>query len=168
MFLNGIKIMLAIELLLKDIENAVFFDKVNQGFFDIKNNVIFIPDVKTAFIEPNETLNQYGFKNAKWLPSDIFDIDPFYGKVAFDDDIKSDRKCVTQAIGGAFKKVDKRIFVVSENDFSLFVKNACVFAFRQYVVEQHLGLGNHWEKIIKLYLLGHCPVAFCENKLFSL
>lgn len=157
-----------IENLVIKIDNNVFFRNINTGFSGCIGDNFFIPSLNTAFLEPSLEMKQNGFNDADWLPSSPLDHDPFYGKIAFGTEIREQRNIITRSILDAFEKIDKNVFVLENNDFSKFAKNSISFAFRQYILEKNLDLGNKWSEIVALYFDGHWPVAFNQNKIFVL
>lgn len=143
-----------------------FFFKM--GVKDVIDNVIFIKDVNEAFINPTEEAFENLYEKMNWLPSSLSDKDPFYGNVKVPSEILDYRKRISQIILQKNREMDKNLFVSGPHDFSNVAKMGMAFAFRQYLLEKSLSLGNSWENVVNLYYMGHWPIGYFKDKLFAI
>lgn len=145
------------------IKNTCFFDKMgNDDLY--QDNILFVSNVKCAFINFSNTVFADCYNDVTWLPSSPSEHDPFYGKRQSTSELFTQRKKINQAILVATRHMDKASFICSPHDFSEAARKAICFAFRQRVTEKYFQLGDHWEQICEIYYSGHWPVATLKGK----
>lgn len=153
--------------ILNEIEKASFFS--SMGVPDIQDeNVILIEGVCKVFVHPSDIDFKGYYAGTEWLPTSPTQDDPFYKKINNPKDIVDLRIKINKAIMNSIKEVSKDNFICAPHDFSLAAKNGICFAFRQYVSEHYLGLGNRWEEIVNLYYSGHWPVGYAKEKIIAI
>lgn len=156
--------MIDINKLLEEIEQANFFSKM--GLSDIQNgNVILIDNVEKVFINPSDVDFKGFYERTEWLPTSLTQEDPFYKNHDDSKELIDLRIIVNKAVMNATRGLPKDKFISGPHDFSLAARNGICFAFRQYVTEKYLSLGNRWEVIVRIYYAGHWPVGFAKDKL---
>lgn len=149
---------------LEKIKNTSFFNKM--GVNDLyQDNIILVNDVKQAFVEfSNSALAGYSSNTLKWLPSSLYEHDPFYGKRHHTSQLIILRRKINKEILLATRYLDKTRFICPPNDFSEVARNAICFAFRQLITEKYFYLGHHWEEICEIYYSGHWPIGTLKEK----
>ncbi|MBD2800047.1 hypothetical protein ID854_06135 [Xenorhabdus sp. M] len=149
---------------LEKISETNFFSKM--GLADIHDgNIIVIKNVEKAFIKPsNEVFNGY-YKNTEWLPISHSQEDPFYGNIQNSKQLIEIRLKISKAIMCATKALNESRLKSGAYDFNHAARNSISYAFRQYISEKYLNLGDKWEKIIKIYYSGHWPIGFYNEKI---
>lgn len=156
--------MIDISELLKDIERSRFFS--NMGLSDIQNeNIILIDNVEKVFINPSNIEFKGFYGKTEWLPTSLTQDDPFYKIQGGSKELIELRIKVNKAVMNATKGLPKDKFISGPHDFSQAARNGICFAFRQYVTEQYLSLGDKWTAIVSIYYAGHWPVGFAKEKL---
>lgn len=159
--------MIDINNVLKEIEKANLF--LNMGVPDIKNeNIILVKDVEKVFINPSDADFNGLYASTEWLPTSPTQDDPFYKRQTISKELAELRIKVNKAVLNATKGLPKDNFLFSPHDFSQAAKNGICFAFRQYVTEKYLNLGNRWEDVVRIYYAGHWPVGFSKEKIIAI
>lgn len=149
---------------LKMISSADFF--ANMGKDDIQDkDIIFIENVKNAFVDPSDFEFKGFYKKTEWLPTSPTQDDPFYKKQNNPKELVDMRIKISKVVMDKTKNLDGNKFLSKPHDFKQAARNAIAYAFRQYVTEKYFHLGNHWERIIKLYYKGHWPVGIAKEKI---
>lgn len=146
------------------IQNTNFFK--NMGHADlIDPSIVFIKNIESAFIHPQESDFKNIYHQVKWLPTSLSEPDPFYTLTQkLPESIIILRKQMTQTLMQSVRTIDPQLFKYDQYDFQYAAKNALYFAFRQAVVEKYFGLGQRWEKIIQLYYLGHWVIGYTADQ----
>ncbi|EQB97950.1 hypothetical protein B738_27927 [Photorhabdus temperata subsp. temperata M1021] len=136
-----------------------------MGLFDLRDEkIILIENVEKVFINPSDIEFQGYYKNTEWLPTSPTQEDPFYKKQDNPKDLIDIRMKINKAVMNATKGLDKSKFISKPHDFHLAAQNAICYAFRQYMTEKYLNLGNQWESIVNIYYAGHWPVGIFKEK----
>lgn len=156
--------MININELIKDIERSRFFSRM--GLSDIENeNIILIDNVEKVFINPSDIEFKGFYEQTEWLPTSPTQDDPFYKIQGGSKELIELRIKINKAVMNATKGLSKDKFISGPQDFSLAARNGICFAFRQYVTEQYLCIGDKWSTIVDIYYDGHWPVGFTKEKL---
>ncbi|MDO4881567.1 MAG: hypothetical protein Q3983_09820 [Capnocytophaga sp.] len=155
---------------------AIEIDKITQTNFFTKmgvkeflgNNIILLKDVEQAFVNPTEEAFAGMYKEVKWLPSALTDTDPFYKNIQIPENLLPYRKEIVQLFLKKNRNLDKKLFSFGAYDFTEVAKKGITFAFRQYLVEKQLSLGNFWENIVNVYNSGHWAIGYYKEKIFAI
>ncbi len=147
------------------IKNANFFSKAGV-FENLGDDVVVIENLEKAFLEQNDDDFLGLVHEMTLLPSSINEIDVFYGNINISKELKGKRVELSKLVFQKNSLLDKKMFLVQNHDFSHVFKHSSAYAFRAWLSERYLGLGNHWERVANLYLKGHFPFAFCGKKIF--
>jgi len=152
---------------LEKIASARFF--ANMGLNDTSmTGVVFINDVREAFVEPSSTESRVLLDKAKWLPTSVTGQDPFYEKRPAPQALIEFRKHINQAVTKATRSLDTSGFSCPPHDFSLAARGAICFAFRQLMTERYFGLGDQWARITALYYAGHWPIGYTKTAIVAI
>ena len=139
----------------------------NLGKGEDSADVIFIRNVEEAFINPAQKLQPH-YEQIIWLPTSIYQDDPFYSHISWNEEIFDARRKMNQILLMKFKELDEAPFIWGPHDFVYIAKSAVYFAFRQYLAEQLLRLGLQWSRFIALYYNGHWPIGYTEQKIIAI
>lgn len=153
--------------LLEDIDRAEFFSNMGNPAIQTET-VIFIADVERVFINPSDIEFKGLYMRTEWLPTSLTQKDPFYKNQPVSKELSALRIKINKAVLNATKDLPQEPFICVPHDFRQSARNGICFAFRQYVTEKYLTLGNKWEKIIQVYYAGHWPVGFTEHKIMAI
>ncbi|MDM1246259.1 hypothetical protein HX005_02450 [Acinetobacter sp. R933-2] len=146
------------------IQNTHFFKNMGHANFT-DQSIVFIKNIESAFIYPQESDFKNIYHQVKWLPTSLSETDPFYTMTQRPPElIIILRKQITQALMQSIRTVDPQLFKYDQYDFQYAAKNALCFAFRQALIEKYYGLGQHWEKITELYYLGHWVIGYTTDQ----
>ncbi|MCC8423228.1 hypothetical protein QPK14_25695 [Photorhabdus temperata subsp. temperata] len=149
---------------LGQIKKTSFFS--NMGLSDLQDeDVILIESVEKVFINPSDIEFKGYYKNTEWLPTSPTQEDPFYKKQDSPKDLVEIRVKINKAVMSMTKELAKGKFISGPHDFNQVARNAICYAFRQYISEKYLNLGNKWERIVKIYYAGHWPVGISKEKI---
>lgn len=156
--------MIDINQLLKNIARSRFFSRM--GLPDIQaENIILIDNIENVFLNPSNLTFNGWYEQIEWLPTSLTQADPFYKIQSGSKELIELRMNINKAVMNATRGLANEKFSAGPHDFSLTARNGICFAFRQYVTEQYLCLGNKWTMIINIYYAGHWPVGFTKEKL---
>ncbi|HGM6858774.1 TPA: hypothetical protein ACKQDZ_000042 [Serratia rubidaea] len=159
--------MLNIDGILNKANSADFFS--NMGMPDILDEkIILIKNVENAFINPSDLEFKGLYNSVEWLPTSATQDDPFYKKQNIPKELSLIRVKISKIITESVKNTSKDKFICLPHDFSQAAKNGICFAFRQYVSERYLELGNKWENIVNIYYARHWPIGFSKNHIVAI
>jgi hypothetical protein len=156
--------MIDLEHTLEQIGQTRFFG--NLGKPDIHDpQVIFIASVEAVFVTPSDQAFQGLYDATQWLPTSPGEDDPYYPRQETPKALSEQRMALNRAVMAATRTLDKAPFTCRPHDFSEAARGGAAYAFRQYATEQFFGLGDHWRRVVDLYLAGHWPVGHAPGKL---
>lgn len=152
---------------LEKIASARFF--ANMGLNDISmTGVVFVNDVREAFVEPSSTESRALLAKTEWLPTSVTEQDPFHEKRPAPQALIELRKHISQAVTKATQNLDPSGFSCPPHDFSLAARGAICFAFRQLMTERYFGSGDQWARIAALYYAGHWPIGHTPKAIVAI
>lgn len=158
------KLFMNIDAELQRIASTPFFSKLGCAFPG-DDALIRIESLRKAFVEPVAADFKGGYSRVEWLPTSPTQDDPFYQMPKSSADLAALRMQVNKAVMAATRNLDPTWFVVDQHDFSNAARGGICFAFRQYVSEGHLGLGDKWKQVVDIYYTGHWPIGVAAGKL---
>jgi len=149
---------------LQRIASTAFFSNMGRAGPDA-DALIRIESLRKAFVEPVAADFKGRYGAVDWLPTSPTQDDPFYPMPKPSADLAALRMQVNKAVISATRQLDKHLFAVDQHDFSNAARGGICFAFRQYVSESHLGLGDRWKQVVDIYYAGHWPIGVAAGKL---
>lgn len=137
--------MIDINKLIKDIEQSGFV--LWMELSDIqKNNTILIDNVERIFINPTNIEFKGFYEQTKQLPTSPTQDDPFFKIRGSSKELIELKIKINKALMSATKGLSKDKFI--SGPMILIWHQKMAFAFRQYVSEQYLCLGDKLQTII--------------------
>ncbi|EPN63616.1 hypothetical protein A244_01995 [Pseudomonas syringae pv. actinidiae ICMP 18807] len=130
-----------------------------------ETRIIFIENVRKAFVEPSDLEFKGFYESVKWLPTSASQDDPFHLLPKAPEELIKFRMTVTKVLMAATRDLNKDVFVYGSHDFSGAARSGMYFAFRQYISERYYHLSGQWAEIIDVYYKGLCPVGFVDDRL---
>ncbi|WP_260465503.1 hypothetical protein [Stenotrophomonas maltophilia] len=118
-----------------------------------------------SLAEALRTIDTGGFE---WMPTTLGDSDPFHGALPRPPELADARRELNRRLMRALSALDLPALRCGAHDLHLVARDGAMFAFRQRLLETHLGLPAHWEPVLALYELGHWPLAHAPGRLLVL
>ncbi|HEL2977947.1 TPA: hypothetical protein UMB92_000767 [Stenotrophomonas maltophilia] len=118
-----------------------------------------------SLAEALRTIDTEGFE---WMPTTLGDPDPFHGALPRPAELADARRELNRTLMRALSALDLPALRCGAHDLHLVARNGAMFAFRQRLLETHLGLPAHWEPVLALYEHGHWPLAHAPGRLLVL
>jgi len=150
------------------IHSTDFFSRLGVRDTD-GGHVLRMSSVREVFVDGCPTLSGREVKSINWLPFANDEKDPFYGKDSFPKELSAQRMQINKAISIALRgKVTSERFATGAHDFAKPASTSASYAFRAYLGESYLGLGDRWKRVVAEFERGHWPVGFLNDKLISI
>ncbi|WP_123645985.1 hypothetical protein [Lysobacter enzymogenes] len=150
------------------IHSTDFFPRLGVRDTD-GGHVLRMSSVREVFVDGCPTLSGREVKSIKWLPFANDEKDPFYGKDSFPKELSAQRMQINKAVSIALRgKVTSERFATGAHDFTRPASTSASYAFRAYLGESYLGLGDRWNRVVAEFERGHWPVGFLNDKLISI
>lgn len=118
-----------------------------------------------SLAEALRTIDTGGFE---WMPTALGDSDPFHGALPRPPELADARRELNRRLMRALSALDLPALRCGAHDLHLVARDGAMFAFRQRLLETHLGLPAHWEPVLALYERGHWPLAHAPGRLLVL
>lgn len=118
-----------------------------------------------SLAEALRTIDTDGFE---WMPTTLGDSDPFHGALPHPAELADARRELNRRLMRALSALDLPALRCGAHDLQLVARDGAMFAFRQRLLEMHLGLPAHWEPVLALYEQGHWPLAHAPGRLLVL
>jgi len=118
--------------------------------------------VASSLAEAMEVIEDGAFD---WMPSSQEDVDPFHGPQATPVELLQPRRQLNRALMRALSAHAHDSLRVAPHDFHVVARNAAMYGYRHWILERHLGLPPHWQRVIDWYERGHWPVGHAPGQL---
>lgn len=143
--------------LLQRIAQTPFFSRMGQPL-PAQEGVYAVGSLAAAL----QAIDNDGFA---WMPNALEDPDPFHGPLPRPAALMELRRQVNQALMRTLSAQTHASLRLPPHDFHLAARDAAMYAYRQSLTEEHLGLPPRWQEVVDLYSCGHWPLAHAPGRL---